>query len=92
MLNAEPAFAKLAEHLNARPKHRPLSVVLAELMLAEGELKRLQNRPGSMDLTRTEDARWTQLEDTIWLRRDEAKALIEAATGVSWDAIESAGL
>lgn len=72
--------------------HRPLSVVLAELMLAQGELKRIQDRAEGRGLTEIEDARWTQLEDTVWLRRDEAKAVIEAATGVSWDNIEEASL
>jgi hypothetical protein len=76
----------------AFPQSRTLAQVLAELMLAEAELKRLMDRPGPYDLTKAEDARWSQLEDTIYLRRDEAKAMIEAATGVSWSAIEGAGL
>lgn len=71
---------------------RTLAQVLAELMLAEGEEKRLDLACRDRDPTPAEDARWTQLEDTIWLRRDEAKAMIEAATGVSWAAIEGANL
>jgi hypothetical protein len=71
---------------------RTLAQVLAELMLAEAELKRLMDRPSPYDLTKAEDARWSQLEDTIYLRRDEAKAMIEAATGVAWSAIEGASL
>lgn len=74
----------------AFPQTRTLAQVLAELMLAEGELTRMQSRGASVSAA--EDARWTELEDTIWLRRDEAKAMIEAATGVSWDAIEGANL
>lgn len=77
------------------PQSRTLAQVLAELMLAEAELKRLDASlgvPRKRDPTDAEDARWSQLADTIWLRRDEAKAMIEAATGVSWSAIESANL
>ena len=74
------------------PQTRTLAQVLAELMLAEGELKRLDALVGSADPTPDQDARWSQLDDTIYLRRDEAKAMIEAATGVSWAAIEGADL
>jgi hypothetical protein len=76
----------------AFPQTRTLAQVLAELMLAEGELRRLDALVGDADPSREEDARWSDLEDTIWLRRDEAKAMIEAATGVSWAAIEGANL
>jgi hypothetical protein len=76
----------------AFPQTRTLAQVLAELMLAEGELRLLDRIVGSDDPSPVEDARWTQLEDTIWLRRDEAKAMIEAATGVSWSSIEGANL
>jgi hypothetical protein len=74
------------------PKARTLAQVLAELMLAEAELKRLMFRENGLALTPEQEARWSQLEDTIWLRRDEAKAMIADATGVPWDAIESASL
>ena len=76
----------------AFPQSRTLAQVLAELMLADAELKRLDALIGKDEPTREEDARWSELEDTIWLRRDEAKAMIEAATGVSWSAIEGANL
>lgn len=76
----------------AFPQTRTLAQVLAELMLAQGELERISAKTRFRDPTEREDARWTQLEDTIWLRRDEAKAMIEAQTGVSWDAIEGANL
>lgn len=72
------------------PKQRPLSVVLAELILCRAELNLLSSRAARRDPTEAEDARWTQLEDTIDARRVEAKALIAEATGVSWDAIEEA--
>lgn len=71
---------------------RPLPLVLAELMLAEGELTRLDARLGAADPSEIEEAAWSKLEDTIWLRRDEAKAIIEAATGVPWAQIEGANL
>jgi hypothetical protein len=71
---------------------RTLSQILAELMLAEAELKRLMFRENGLALTDEQDARWSQLEGTIWLRRDEAKAMIADATGVPWDAIEAASL
>ena len=74
------------------PAQRTLSQILAELMLAEGELDRLDLSTMNRALTDAEDARWTALEDQIWLRRDEAKALIEAQTGVSWDQIQAANL
>jgi hypothetical protein len=74
----------------AFPQSRTLAQVLAELMLAEAELARMQSRGASVSAA--EDARWTELEDMVWLRRDEAKAMIEAATGVSWSAIEGANL
>lgn len=76
----------------AFPQTRTLAQVLAELMLAEAEVKRLDASIGGREPTREEDARWTELEDTIWLRRDEAKAMVEAATGVSWTQIEGANL
>lgn len=76
----------------AFPQSRTLAQVLAELMLAEAELKRLDATVGYDEPTREEEARWTDLEDTIWLRKDEAKALIEAATGVAWSSIEAANL
>lgn len=71
------------------PAHRTLAHVLAELMLAEGELKRLRLIPADA-MTPAQEARWTSLEDVTWLRRDEARAMIEAATGVSWDSIQEA--
>lgn len=74
------------------PQQRTLALVLAEKMLAEGELTRLDSRLRERDPTPEEDARWSQLEDTIWLRRDEARAMIEAATGVPWAQIEGANL
>lgn len=74
------------------PKQRTLAQVLAELMLAEAELSRLDKSIGALDPSPEEDRRWSVLEDTIWLRRDEAKALIEAATGVPWSQIEGANL
>lgn len=74
------------------PQARTLAQVLAELMLAEAELSRLSASILGRDPTEEEDARWSQLDDTIWLRRDEAKAMIEAATGVSWSSIEAASL
>lgn len=74
------------------PKQRPLAQVLAELLLAEAELARLRDRPGNLDLTPEQDARWDALEDGIDRCKAEARALIEAATGVSWSAIESASL
>jgi hypothetical protein len=74
------------------PQTRTLTQVLAELMLAEGELQRLMARPGDYELSPIEDARWTELEDEISARRDEAWAIIEAATGVSRATIEGANL
>ncbi|MES2752841.1 MAG: hypothetical protein V4661_15850 [Pseudomonadota bacterium] len=74
------------------PQHRSLAQVLAELMLADAELKRLDGTIGDGGATPAQDARWAHLEDTIWLRRDEAKAMIETATGVSWSNIEGANL
>lgn len=74
------------------PQARTLAQVLAELMLAEAELKRLDAAISRCDPTEQEEARYSHLDDTIWLRRDEAKAMIEAATGVSWSAIEGANL
>lgn len=76
----------------AFPQPRTLAQVLAELILAEAELKRLDATVGDDEPTREEEARWTDLEDTIWLRKDEAKALIEATTGVAWSSIEAANL
>lgn len=73
------------------PTTRTLAQILAELMLAEGELQRLRCiRSGT--LTPDEDARWSKLEDTIYLRRDEAKAMIEQLTGISWSQLEGANL
>lgn len=74
------------------PQTRTLAQILAELMLAEAELKRLDASIARADPTEQEEARYAHLSDTIWLRRDEAKAMIEAATGVSWAAIEGANL
>ena len=65
------------------PKTRPLSVVIAELMLAKAEQQRFYNL--RRDPTESEDKRISQVDDIIWLRTDEAKALIETLTGVSWD-------
>jgi hypothetical protein len=73
------------------PRQRTLAQVLAELMLAEAELSRLEKSICG-DPSPDEDRRWSELEDAIWLRRDEAKALIEAATGVAWSQIEGANL
>jgi hypothetical protein len=72
------------------PQTRTLTQVLAELMLAEGELQRLMARPGDYELSPIEDARWTELEGIIWLRRDEAWAIIESATGCERAVIERA--
>lgn len=69
---------------------RSLAHVLLELGVADRELDGLMNL--FRELTDAEDARWTYLEDTIWLRKDEAKTMIEAATGVSWAQIEGANL
>ena len=74
------------------PHQRTLAQVLAELLLAEAELKSLSTLLRGSEPTEEQDARWSELEDTIWLRRDEAKAMIEAAAGVSWSAIEGANL
>jgi hypothetical protein len=74
------------------PKQRQLSAVLAELLLAEGELQKLMARPGDFELSPIEDARWTELEEVISARRDEAWAIIESATGCSKAAIEGANL
>lgn len=83
------ALANIAE---PRVVARTLARVLAELMLAEAELARIDKLIGSGLPSPDEEARWNNLEDTIWLRRDEAKALIEAATGVPWAQIEGANL
>lgn len=74
------------------PAQRTLAQVLAELMLAQAELSRLQSDTHGRALTDAEDARWSKLEDTVWLRRDEARAMIEQATGVSLAQIEAASL
>lgn len=74
------------------PQSRTLAQVLAELMLAEGELKRLTGNILGRDPTDAEDVLWSDLEDLIWLKRDEAKVLIASATGVSWDQIQEADL
>lgn len=74
------------------PTQRTLAQVLAELMLAEGELKRLDALVGGGDPSPEQDARWSKLEDQIWLRRDEAKAIIEQSLGVSWAQLEGANL
>ena len=71
------------------PPQRTLAQVLAELMLAEGELKRLRIIPAE-HMTPAQEARWTDLEDVTWLRRDEARAMIEAATGCKWTDIYEA--
>jgi hypothetical protein len=71
------------------PQTRSLAQVLAELMLAEGELKRLRLIPADQ-MTVPEEYRWSHLEDVTWLRRDEARAMIEAATGCKWADIQEA--
>ena len=72
------------------PATRTLSQILAELMLAQGELDRLDLTTMNRALTDEEDERWSRLEDTIHDRRNEAKLHIADATGVPWDAIEAA--
>lgn len=84
------SLAETGTHLRPVPS-RSLALLLAELMLAQAQLKVLQNTIKG-EPTREQDARWTELEDTIWLRRDEAKAAIKSATGVDWSDIESADL
>ena len=74
------------------PQTRSLTFVLAELMLARGERDRIYDSLNGREPTREEDARLTELDDKIWLREDEARALIASATGVSFDAIQAANL
>jgi hypothetical protein len=71
---------------------RALAQVLAELMLAEAELERLDMSLAGNEPNDLQDLIWSRLADTIWLRRDEAKAMIAAATGVPWSSIEGANL
>lgn len=70
---------------------RELVFVMAELALAECKLSKLRDIRGR-DLTVAEDAEWSKLEDTIDLRRDEARSIIERQTGVPWSSIEAAQL
>ena len=60
--------------------------VLADILIAEGELSRLRLIAGR-ELTPWEDARWSDLEDTISECRDELRAMIEQQTGLDWDAL-----
>lgn len=76
----------------AFPQSRTLAQVLAELMLARAERDRLFGQVAGRDPTVFEDAHITDLEDRIWLREDEARAMIEAATSVPWTAIQGANL
>lgn len=71
---------------------RALVFVLAELALAQCKLDRLRETVSGRTPTREEDALWTEYEDTIWLRKDEARSIIERQTGVAWSSISGADL
>ena len=65
------------------PKTRPLSVVIAEMMLAKSVRRRFYAL--DRDFTDDEERRSSLLDETIQRGTDEAKELIETLTGVSWD-------
>lgn len=78
---------------NVVPLHQPrtLAHVLVELATADAEMRRIERRWYCTRDDRDADAS-AALDDKVFALKDEAKAMIGAAVGVDWAAIEGANL
>ena len=64
--------------------------VLADILIAQGELSRLQLAARDREPTAYEDSRWSVAEDQIETCRAELRAMVARDTGIDCDALLAA--
>lgn len=71
--------------------HSPAEL-LAQILIDQAKLEKLDRLTIGHDLTDEEDAQWKALDDALWENREALRKMIRERCGVSFEQMAEAGL